>query len=169
MAGVLRFVLGDLLAQVDCDAIVNAANAQLLPGGGVCGLIHAAAGSRLADYCATLGGIPVGGAVATPGFALPQTWVIHACGPRYGLDWPPEGLLASAFQNALAVADQIGIRKIAFPALSTGIYGYPVREAAQVTIQAIRSKLADLQCVEEVRLVLFDAQSYKVFSEALSR
>lgn len=90
MAGVLRFVQGDLLAQLDCDAIVNAANAQLLPGGGVCGLIHAAAGPKLADYCAALGDIPVGGAVAAPGFALPQTWVIHACGPRYGLDWPPE-------------------------------------------------------------------------------
>lgn len=164
MKAILTYVRGDLLAQDDCDAIVNAANSGLWPGGGVCGRIHAAAGPELARYCAQLGGVPVGGAVATPGFALPQRWVIHACGPRYGIDEPAAGMLASAYVQALEVADEKHVKRIAFPALSTGIYGYPLEEAAQVTLRALRSQLSALQSVEEVRLVLYDARAYQVFS-----
>lgn len=169
MTAILTCVLGDLLAQADCDAVVNAANSQLLPGGGVCGLIHDTAGPDLARYCANLGGVPVGGAVATPGFNLKQTWIIHACGPRYGIDRPADRLLADAFQNALLVAEQKHIRKIAFPAISTGIYGYPLEEAAKVTIPAIRAQLPVLKSVDEVRLVLHDVRGWRIFNQELER
>lgn len=168
MTAILTCVQGDLLAQCDCDAIVNAANSQLLPGGGVCGLIHDAAGPELARYCAALGGVPVGGAVVTPGFDLQQTWIVHACGPRYGIDHPAGALLASAFRNALRVAEQKGVKKIAFPAISTGIYGYPVAEAARVTIQAILAELPVLNSITEVRLVLHDRSVWQVFHAELT-
>lgn len=167
MSAILTCVQGDLIKQADCDAIVNAANSALLPGAGVCGRIHAAAGPVLADYCADLGGIPIGGAVATPGFSLSQTWVVHACGPRYGFDHPEAELLASAYQSALRVADEKQVRRVAFPAISTGVYGYPVTEAARVAIRAITEMLPSLQSVEEVRLVLYDAVAYQVFAGVL--
>ncbi|SFN95642.1 O-acetyl-ADP-ribose deacetylase (regulator of RNase III), contains Macro domain [Formivibrio citricus] len=163
MTAILTCIQGDLLAQDDCDAIVNAANAELLPGGGVCGAIHDAAGPELARYCAGLGSIAVGGAVATPGFNLKQRWVIHACGPRYGFDRPSDKLLADAFRNALDAAERKQVKRIAFPAISTGIYGYPLDEAARVTVAAIRACLPALGSVEEVRLVLRDAQTWRVF------
>lgn len=169
MTAIMTCVQGDLLAQDDCDAIVNAANVQLLPGGGVCGLIHDAAGPELARHCAQLNSIPVGGAVVTPGFKLKQRWVIHACGPRYGLDCPSDKLLADAFKNALDVAEQKQVKRIAFPAISTGIYGYPLEEAARVTVAEIRACLPALQSVEEVRLVLHDAQAWQIFSAEAAR
>ncbi|MDR3414243.1 MAG: macro domain-containing protein [Formivibrio sp.] len=167
MSAILSCVQGDLLMQADCDAIVNAANTALLPGAGVCGRIHSAAGPELAAYCAQLGGVAVGGAVATPGFALSQAWVIHACGPRYGFDHPEAALLASAYQNALFLAEKKEVSRIAFPAISTGVYGYPMQNAAHVAIEAIRAELPDLHVVKEVRLVLYDAVAYQVFRDAL--
>ncbi|MBS1154628.1 MAG: Appr-p processing domain protein [Proteobacteria bacterium] len=167
MSVILNCVQGDLLRQTDCEAIVNAANTALEPGAGVCGRIHAAAGSRLADYCETLGGVAVGGAVITPGFALPQPWVIHACGPRYGFDHPEEALLTSAYQTALQLADKNEIVRIAFPAISTGVFGYPMQEAARIAIAAIRAEVPRLQVVKEVRMVLYDAVAYQVFREAM--
>lgn len=168
MTAILTCVQGDLLAQNDCDAIVNAANAQLLPGGGVCGLIHDAAGPGLARYCAALDGVPVGGAVATPGFDLPQRWVIHACGPRYGIDHPADVLLASAFRHALIIAEQQNVKKVAFPAISTGIYGYPLADAARITVQAIRAELPTLKSINEVRLVLHDRAAWLAFYTELT-
>ncbi len=167
MSAILSCVQGDLLMQTDCDAIVNAANTALSSGAGVCGRIHAAAGPELAVYCASLGGVAVGSAVATPGFALLQPWVIHACGPRYGFDHPEEALLASAYQTALRIADQHEVSRIAFPAISTGVFGYPMQEAARIAIAAIRAELPHLRVVSEVRLVLYDAVAYQVFREAL--
>ena len=167
MTAVLTCVRGDLLAQADCDAIVNAANSALAPGGGVCGRIHDAAGPQLAEYCTTLGGVMVGDAIATPGFALPHKWVIHACGPRYGSDHPEAELLASAYCAALRVAESKAVAKIAFPAISTGIYGYPLQEAAEVAIAAIRAELPKLKSTSEVRLVLYDAVAYQVFRDVL--
>ncbi len=167
MSAVLTCVQGDLIKQLDCDAIVNAANSALLPGAGVCGRIHAAAGPELAEYCHGVGGIEIGGAVATPGFALTQDWVIHACGPRYGFDHPEAELLASAYRNALLVADEKGVRRIAFPAISTGVYGYPVTEAAKVAVAAIEKTLPELRSIIEVRLVLYDAVAHQVFAGAI--
>lgn len=167
MSAVLNCVQGDLLMQTDCDAIVNAANTALSPGAGVCGRIHAAAGPELASYCEVLGGVAVGAAVATPGFALSQPWVIHACGPRYGFDHPEEALLISAYQTALQLAEQKKVSRIAFPAISTGVFGYPMQEAARIAIAAIRAELPQLHAVSEVRLVLYDAVAFQVFKEAL--
>lgn len=169
MNAILTCMQGDLLAQTDCDAIVNAANSGLTPGGGVCGRIHAAAGTELAGFCEKIGGVMVGDAVITPGFALSQKWIIHACGPRYGYDHPEAELLASAYRAALLVAERNAVNKIAFPAISTGIYGYPMREAARVAISSIRATLPQLKTVTEVRLVLYDVVAYMLFKEELDR
>jgi O-acetyl-ADP-ribose deacetylase (regulator of RNase III) len=150
----LEVVRGDICAQ-DVDAIVNAANSALAPGGGVCGAIHAAAGPELAAACRALGGCPTGSAVATPGFALPARWVVHAVGPVWqGGDAGEAELLASAYRRALEVADEVGARSVAFPAISTGIYGYPLDAATDVAVRAVRDAATG---VELVRFVCFDA------------
>lgn len=150
----VEVVRGDICAQ-DVDAIVNAANSALAPGGGVCGAIHAAAGPELATACRAIGGCPTGGAVATPGFALPARWVIHAVGPVWqGGDAGEAELLASAYRSSLAVADEVGARSVAFPAISTGIFGYPLDEATDIALRTVREADTD---VELVRFVCFDA------------
>ena len=122
------------------DAIVNAANEQLAPGGGVCGAIHRAAGPELARACRALGGCPTGSAKATPGFALPATHVIHAVGPTWqGGDKGEAALLRSAYTASLQVASELGCRSIAFPAISTGIYGYPLVDATRIAVAAMRA------------------------------
>ncbi len=154
----IEAVLGDITDE-QVDAIVNAANTQLSPGAGVCGAIHAAAGhDELAAACAELGGCATGDAAATPGFALPARWVIHAVGPVYrdGTHGEAE-LLASCYRRALAVADDLGARSVAFPAISTGIYGYPPDDAARIAVDTLRTTAAD---VTEVRLVAFDDATY---------
>lgn len=154
MTARLEVVRGDISAQ-DVDAIVNAANSGLAPGGGVCGAIHAAAGPDLAAACRAIGGCPTGSAVATPGFALPARWVIHAVGPVWQGGGADEAdLLASAYRSTLAVADEVGARSVAFPAISTGIYGYPLDEATDIAVRTVRDADTD---VELVRFVCFDA------------
>src|SRR4051794_7487616 len=136
----LETVIGDITGEA-VDAIVNAANQALAGGGGVDGAIHRAAGRReLQAACAAIGGCATGDAVATPGFALPAKWVIHTVGPRYRAGRHGEaGLLASCYRRSLAVADELGARSIAFPAISTGIYGYPRAEAAEIAATTLRS------------------------------
>src|SRR5437764_10490134 len=131
-------VLGDITAE-DVDAVVNAANQALAGGGGVDGAIHRAAGRRdLQDACAGLGGCATGDAKATDGFRLPARWIIHAVGPRYrdGRHGEAE-LLASCYRRSLEVADELGARSIAFPAISTGIYGYPLEEATDIAVATV--------------------------------
>lgn len=124
------------------DAIVNAANEQLAPGGGVCGAIHAAAGPELAQACARLAPCPTGEARITPGFKLPARYVIHAVGPIWrGGGAGEAGLLAAAYRNSLQLAGAEGLRSIAFPAISTGIYGYPLAEATRVAARAVHDDL----------------------------
>lgn len=167
-----RIVLlqGDITEQ-DADAIVNAANSALRPGGGVDGAITRAAGKRALqdrDRLIRKGGrppLPTGTAVATVAGNLRARWIIHTAGPIYSGSPSDRELLASCHREALRVAGELGAKTVAFPAISTGIYGYPLEEAAPVAIEAVRS--ADTR-VEEVRFVLFDERAYAAFDRALN-
>jgi O-acetyl-ADP-ribose deacetylase (regulator of RNase III) len=162
----IEAVQGDITRQ-EVDAIVNAANQSLGGGGGVDGAIHRAAGAaELQEACAGLGGCPTGDAKATPGFQLPARWIVHAVGPRYrdGRHGEPE-LLASCYRRALEVADEVGARSVAFPAISTGIYGYPAEEAASIAVRTLQS--VDGR-VELARLVAFDAATLQLYEERLA-
>jgi len=161
----LEAVLGDITEE-RVDAVVNAANQGLAGGGGVDGAIHRAAGARqLQEACRAIGGCATGDAVATPGFALPARWIIHAVGPRYrdGRHGEPE-LLASCYRRSLEVADELGAGSVAFPAISTGIYGYPRDEAARIAVQALRTTPTS---VERVRLVAFDEATLRAYEAEL--
>jgi O-acetyl-ADP-ribose deacetylase len=160
---------GDITKQ-DVDAIVNAANGSLMGGGGVDGAIHRAGGPSILAECREIrrtthpDGLPAGMAVATTAGDLPARWVIHTVGPVYARSEDRSGLLASCHAESLRVADGLGARTVAFPAISTGAYGYPVEKAAGVAIQAVRG--ADTR-VEEVRFVLFGRDAYEAFEHAL--
>ncbi len=155
---------GDISAE-RVDAIVNAANSSLLGGGGVDGAIHRAAGPGLLEACRTLGGCATGEAKATPAFRLPCRWVIHAVGPVYRGGGAGEAdLLASCYRRSLEVADELGARTVAFPAISTGVYRYPRAEAATVAVDTLRSTPT---AVELVRLVAFDDETLTLYRERL--
>ena len=152
------------ITTLDVDAIVNAANGSLLGGGGVDGAIHRAAGPELLAACRTLGGCDVGDAKATPGFQLPARWIIHTVGPRYAREDDRSELLASCYRESLRVADELGARTVAFPAVSAGIYGWPMDDAARIAVETVRAADTD---VEEVRFVLFDEPAYDAFAGQL--
>ena len=157
---------GDLTEQL-VDAIVNAANSSLLGGGGVDGAIHRAAGPELLAECRLLGGCGTGDAKATGGGALPARYVIHTVGPVWHGGGAGEAdLLASCHRRSLEVAAALGCRTVAFPAISTGVYGYPVELAAPIAVAAVREALAP--SIELVRFVLFSAGHLDVFERALS-
>jgi O-acetyl-ADP-ribose deacetylase (regulator of RNase III) len=158
----IECVQGDIANQRDMDAVVNAANAELRIGGGVAGAIHRAAGPGLDEECRTLAPIQPGQAVITGAHGLPNRFVIHCLGPVYGRDEPADALLASCYRNALRLADQNGIASIAFPAISTGAFGYPVEPAARVALQTIRDELPGLSSVRHIRLVLFSAADQRL-------
>jgi O-acetyl-ADP-ribose deacetylase (regulator of RNase III) len=155
-------VSGDITREA-VDAIVNAANSSLLGGGGVDGAIHRAAGHELLADCRELGGCRTGDAKTTPGFGLPARWVIHTVGPvwRGGGGGEPD-LLASCYRRSLEEADRVGARSVAFPAISTGIYGYPTGLAARVAVDSVRGATTD---VELVRFVCFDAPTEATYRE----
>ena len=161
----LEAVRGDITREA-VDAIVNAANPALGRGGGVCGAIFAAAGPGLDEACAALGGCATGDAKATPGFALPARWIIHAVGPvwRGGQTGEPD-VLASCYRAALAVADELGAASVAFPAISTGAYGFPRRLAAEIAVTTLRSSAT---AVERVVLVAFDGETAATYRSLLS-
>jgi O-acetyl-ADP-ribose deacetylase (regulator of RNase III) len=144
------------ITTLEVDAIVNAANEQLAPGGGVCGAIHRAAGPELARACVAVAPCPTGDARLTPGFRLPARFVVHAVGPvwRGGNAGEPE-LLAGAYRAALRLANAHGLRSVAFPAISTGIYGYPLEPATEVAVHAVRSELAAGSTVQQVVFACF--------------
>ncbi len=171
MAPHLTLVEGDITTQ-DVDAIVNAANRSLLGGGGVDGAIHRAGGSTILEESRELrrtrfpDGLPTGSAVATTAGALPARWVIHTVGPVYGAasgDGP--ALLASCYVEALRVADEIGAETVAFPAISTGVYGWPLASAAQIALAAVAGSHS---AVREVRFVLWGGAAYEAFAAALA-
>lgn len=166
----IELVLGDITRQ-EVDAIVNAANSSLLGGGGVDGAIHRAGGPAILDECRAIrarqwpDGLPTGKAVATTGGRLAARWVIHTVGPVYAEHDDPAPLLASCHSEALRVADELGAESIAFPAISTGVYGYPVPEAARVALDAVR---ATPTRVQQVRFVLWSEGTHRAFAEALA-
>ena len=162
-------VKGDIVAQPDIAAIVNAANAQLRIGGGVAGAIHRAAGPALAEEGAPLAPIKPGQAVITGGHALPNRYIIHCLGPVFGRDRPADTLLASCYRQALALAEQYGIESIAFPAISTGAFSYPPAEAAAIAVGTVLDAAPQLQAVRLIRFVLFDTASLALHRTALTR
>jgi O-acetyl-ADP-ribose deacetylase len=161
----VEVVQGDITAE-SVDAIVNAANEHLTAGGGVCGAIHAAGGPAIERECRRIGHCPTGGAVATTAGDLPARFVIHAVGPVWRGGGQGEAqLLASAYRSALDEAARVGARSVAFPAISTGIYGYPLAEATAVAVEAVRSWKG--QGVDHVRFVCFDARTLEVYRREL--
>lgn len=162
-------VQGNIAAQVGFDAVVNAANAQLRRGGGVAGAIHRAAGPGLEEECRPLAPIKPGQAVITGGHRLPNRHVIHCLGPVYGVDQPSDRLLADCYRHALELAEKHGLTSIAFPAISTGVFGYPMEQAAEVAFRTIIEMAPSLSSVKVIRFVLHDAKSLAIHEAVLSR
>lgn len=165
----LEVSLGDIVMQNDMDAIANAANAFLRIGGGVAGAIHKAAGPDLEKEAITKGPIKPGEAVITKAYNLPNKYVIHVLGPVYDRDVPHDKYLADCYSNALDLGERYELESIAFPAVSTGVFGYPVEEAAQVALKAIYAKMASLKSVKRIRMVIFKEKDYRVHIKALKK
>jgi O-acetyl-ADP-ribose deacetylase len=161
-------VQGDITSQDDVTAIVNAANAELRSGGGVAGAIHRAAGPELEREARRLAPIRPGEAVITGGHNLPNRYVVHTLGPVYGQDRPEAELLANCYRNSLALAEESEVDSIAFPAISTGVFGYPVEEAAEVAIETVIEETERLEHVRLIRFVLFGEKDFEVHEKALS-
>jgi O-acetyl-ADP-ribose deacetylase (regulator of RNase III) len=169
----IELAIGDITEQ-DVDAIVNAANGSLLGGGGVDGAIHRGGGPEILAACREIrrttypDGLPTGLAVATTAGALPARWVIHTVGPVYSGSPDDRRLLASCHTESLRVADGLGARTVAFPAISTGVYGFPVERAAPIALGTTALELARRPELEEVRFVLFGDDAHGVFEAALA-
>lgn len=164
----IECVKGDIASQADITAVVNAANAQLRVGGGVAGAIHRAAGPGLSEECRSLAPIAVGEAVITGGHNLPNRYVIHCLGPVYGTDKPENELLARCYRNALRLAEKHEIDSIAFPAISTGAFDYPVEEAASVAFSNVLEMTSELKYVKRIRFVLYSEKDLEIHERVLS-
>jgi O-acetyl-ADP-ribose deacetylase len=165
--GVTLALLRGNIVEVEVDAIVNAANAALAGGGGVDGAIHRAGGPTIMEECRKIGGCPTGSAVATPAGRLRANYVFHAVGPVYRGRPEDARLLASAYQNCLNLAEQYQVKSIAFPSLSTGVYGYPLEEAAPIALQTVIEHIKKPTSLQQILFVLFGADSYVAFERAL--
>ncbi len=164
----IEYTQGDITKQPDIEAIVNAANAYLKPGGGVAGAIHCAAGIELEKECAKYAPIKVGQAVITKAYNLPNKYVIHCLGPRYKIDKPEEKLLADCYINSLKIAEENKIFSVAFPSISTGAFGYPIEEATNVVIETIKILAPKLKFVKKIRFVLFSRYDFEVYNRIIS-
>jgi len=173
----IECVKGNIAEQTDVVAIVNAANALLRMGGGVAGAIHRAAGPGLEEECRPLAPLKPGEAVVTGGHKLPNLYVIHCLGPVFGVDKPEDTLLADCYRNALRLAEEYKIESVAFPAISTGAFGYPVQLAAEVAFKTIKREIPQLKKVKLIRFVLYSDKDldiheqvfYQVFKEENSK
>ena len=165
----IRLILGDITEQ-EVDAIVNAANTSLLGGGGVDGAIHRAAGPRLLEECRKLGGCPTGQAKITTGGNLPASFVIHTVGPIWrGGENREDQQLRECYLNSMKLAEQNGVRTIAFPSISTGAYGFPIERAARIAVSTVRECLDRMPHVQTVLFVCFSQSDYDVYQEVLER
>ena len=165
MADPLKIVQGDI-TQLAVDAIVNAANSSLLGGGGVDGAIHRAAGPELLAECRTLGGCPTGEAKITHGYRLPANYVIHTVGPVWrGGDHNEDALLTRCYRNSLALAAQYELKSIAFPSISTGIYGFPIKRACRIALREIKDFLDHTGTIETVIAVCFSISDYQIYCD----
>ncbi|MGB4228746.1 MAG: macro domain-containing protein [Candidatus Dechloromonas phosphoritropha] len=163
----ITVVQGNIVRQVDCDAIVNSANQNLRAGSGVCGAIYQAAGPALEPCTIQLAPLGLGAAVATPGFDLPNRLIIHTRGPKYFFDPDPPRNLAAALRNTLLVADENRVQRIAVPAISMGIFSYPPEEAVPILVQTARQVGKLLNWVQEVRFVVLEDSLFQRFSNEI--
>src|SRR5579864_9106334 len=166
--GVTLALLKGNIVEIQADAIVNAANSGLRGGGGVDGAIHRAGGPSIMEECRKIGGCPTGSAVATTAGRLPAQFVFHAVGPIYSGTPEDARLLASAYQSCLDLAEQHQVKSIAFPSLSTGIYGYPLELAAPIALRTIIEHIKKPTSLQQVVIVLFGEASYKAHEKALA-
>ena len=164
----LALMQGDI-TRVEVDAIVNAANAALAGGGGVDGAIHRAGGPTIMEECRKIGGCPTGSAVATHAGRLKAQYVFHAVGPRYQQRGDEEQLLANAYQSCLDLAEQYQIKSIAFPSISTGVYGYPVTLAAPIALRTVVRHLQQPTSLQQVIFVLFDGRTLDAYKQAMQQ
>jgi O-acetyl-ADP-ribose deacetylase len=165
--GYIELVMGDITRQ-KVDAIVNAANTSLLGGGGVDGAIHRIAGPELLEACREIGGCATGQARITPGFRLPATYVIHTVGPVWrGGSQGEDDLLASCYRASMQLADQHGVRSIAFPSISTGVYGFPVSRAAHIAVRELHDAVRRYPSVQTVRVVAFGEATWQAYEAAM--
>ncbi len=160
---------GDITEQKDITAVVNAANAQLRSGGGVAGALHRAAGPGLEEESRPLAPIKPGEAVITGGHNLPNRYVIHCLGPVYGVDKPEEKYLADCYRNALRLAEESQIDSLAFPALSTGAFGYPMEEASEIAFRTIKEVIPELKEIKLIRFVLRGGQAIEIHQQFMEK
>ncbi|SMO59325.1 O-acetyl-ADP-ribose deacetylase (regulator of RNase III), contains Macro domain [Gracilimonas mengyeensis] len=163
----LNCTKGNIANQPDVEAIVNAANAQLKTGGGVAGAIHNAAGPGLAEECEPKAPIKPSEAVISGAHDLPNKYVIHCLGPVYGQDKPEDKLLRNCYQNSLKLAEEYDIKSIAFPAISTGVFGFPRLDAARIAMITLKDEMPDLESVKEIRFVLFSDEDLELHQDVM--
>lgn len=158
---------GDIANQPEIEAVVNAANAQLTTGGGVAGAIHSAAGPGLYEECKPLAPIAPGEAVITSAYKLPNQYVIHCLGPVYGRDKPADKLLENCYKNALKCSEDKQVKSVAFPAISTGVFGYPIQEATRISFNTILAEIPKLKHLQKLKFVLFREADLKIYEAML--
>ncbi|UBZ08278.1 macro domain-containing protein [Salegentibacter mishustinae] len=158
---------GDIANQPDFEAVVNAANAQLTTGGGVAGAIHSAAGPGLYEECKPLAPISPGEAVITGAHKLPNKYVIHCLGPVYGRDNPADKLLGNCYKNALKCSEDKQVKSVVFPAISTGVFGYPIKEATRISFNTILAEIPKLKHLQKLKFVLFSEADLKIYEAML--